>query len=490
MICLSDLTTPAVTAMTRAADLALALQGGGGNSSGAPAAESEGLPYLAIGVSLAVLFLFGVAMLIVRRYKRCPSNKVLVIYGKVSEGQSSRCLHGGGAFVWPLIQDFDYLHLDPMQIEIPLRGALSMENIRVNVPSVFTVAIGTEGAAPVLARRLKTAIEGLLPADLGRVARFAAALRPAVAARLLDGAARRRVWARFFDGPAQAHLLAGDVAKAHDAVERAFGNGGANETERGSVALVGAGPGDPDLLTLKAVRALQAADVIVYDRLVGPRVLELARRDAERIAVGKSPGGPSVPQSEIDALLVDQARAGRRVVRLKGGDPLVFGRAAEELAALRAAGVPVEVVPGITAAAGCAAAIALPLTTRERTRSLTLLTGSAVDGPAEHDWADLARPGRAFAVYMGVRTAGHIERRLRAAGIDPATPVTVVENGTRPEQRVIDGRIDGLADLIDAHRVRGPAIIFVGLARGEAVAATARVVPFPAPDARPERIAV
>jgi uroporphyrin-III C-methyltransferase / precorrin-2 dehydrogenase / sirohydrochlorin ferrochelatase len=255
--------------------------------------------------------------------------------------------------------------------------------------------------------------------------------------------------------------LAGAYDEAARLVEREL-DGGAAMPARGRVTLVGAGPGDPDLLTLKALRALQAADVIVADRLVPPAILDRARRDAERVLVGKTPGRPSPSQAEINAVLLREAAAGKHVVRLKGGDPFVFGRGGEELAALRAAGIPVEVVPGITAAAGCAAAVGLALTERDERRSVTLLTGHASAGPAEHDWAALARPGQLLAVYMGVGAAAHIRGRLLAAGMDRRTPVTVVENGTLPSQKSATGTIGRLAEtLIDAS-IRGPAVIFVG----------------------------
>jgi uroporphyrin-III C-methyltransferase/precorrin-2 dehydrogenase/sirohydrochlorin ferrochelatase len=230
----------------------------------------------------------------------------------------------------------------------------------------------------------------------------------------------------------------------------------------GRVTLVGAGPGDPDLLTFKAMRALQDADVIVADRLVSPAILDRARRDALRIMVGKTPGQPSPSQSEINAIFLREAAAGRHVVRLKGGDPFVFGRGGEELSVLRAAGVPVEIVPGVTAAMGCAAAVGLALTERDQRRSLTLLTGHASDGPAEHDWTALARPGQLLAIYMGVGAAGRIQSRLLSAGIDSATPVTVVENGTLPSQKVATGTIDRLVETLIEAAIKGPAMIFVG----------------------------
>ncbi len=260
----------------------------------------------------------------------------------------------------------------------------------------------------------------------------------------------------------------------------------------GTVSLVGAGPGDPELLTVRALRRLAAADVVVHDRLVGAAILALARPDARLVAVGKASGGPSVAQDEINRILVSEALGGAFVVRLKGGDPYVFGRGAEEQAALVAAGVPVEVVPGITAAVGCAAAIGLPLTARGRNRGVALVTGMTGQGPARHEWQALARAGLPFALYMGVATAAHTQACLVAAGIDPDTPVVIVENGTLPGQRSLETVVGSLAGAIAAAAVKGPAVVYVGIppvagtrtARVDLPAPGAEVVPFPGP-ARP-----
>ena len=281
------------------------------------------------------------------------------------------------------------------------------------------IAIGSEGAAPVLVRRIRTMLEASLPARLGRLASLAQGLRRQVAVRLKP-AGRRSYWEGFFDGPAAAAALHGDEAEAERLAVESLEAG---EIARvGRVSLVGAGPGDPDLLTLKAVQTLQAADVIVADRLVPAAILEKARRDARRIHVGKTPGGPSTPQDEINAILVAEAQAGNRVVRLKGGDPFVFGRAVEEIEALHAAGIAVEVVPGVTAALGAAASARVAVTARGERRALTILTGATAEGPAEHDWQALARPGQALAVYMGVGTAALLGTSSPRARHRPAHP--------------------------------------------------------------------
>lgn len=232
---------------------------------------------------------------------------------------------------------------------------------------------------------------------------------------------------------------------------------------RGQVALIGCGPGDPELLTLKALRWLERADVIVTDRLVGPGVLERRRADAEIIDVGKEPGGHAIAQSDINRIMVREALKGRHVARLKGGDGFVFGRAVEEMAALRAAGIEVEIIPGITAAHGCAASVALPLTVRDAIRQFSLVTGATASGDIELDWEALSRPGQSFAVYMGVASAPRLRTKLLAAGARPDTPVVIVENGTLETERTILATLDDVAAALSAHAIKGPAILFVGL---------------------------
>ena len=270
-----------------------------------------------------------------------------------------------------------------------------------------TVAIGTEGAAPVLAREIKTRLETWLPANFGALAERAQGLRDLVADRIPDVRARRRLWERLLSGPFRRAVLSGADAEAGRilAAELQGGNVQAPDLITGRVALIGCGPGDPDLLTLRALQRLQEADVLVVDRLVNPKILEYARRDAERIFVGKTPGGPTTAQAEIDRILVREAQAGKVVARLKGGDPFIFGRAAEEMAALQAAGIGVEVVPGVTAAHACAARIGLPVTLRERVRQFSVVTGTTADGEPDLDWSALAAEGAAFVIYMGVGNA-------------------------------------------------------------------------------------
>jgi len=326
----------------------------------------------------------------------------------------------------------------------------------------LVIAVGTEGEAPTLAQGIRSSLETELPPFLGALTKAAGALRGRVAKALPAGRVRREFWRRYFYGSIRDAFLRGPDEFDRE-VDLALESG--RQSRSGRVSLVGAGPGDPELLTLKAQRKLNEADVIVYDRLIGPTILEYARRDAERIAVGKFPGKPSIHQEQINQILIREAKAGKHVVRLKGGDPYVFGRGGEEQAALEAQGIAVDVVPGITAALGCAAAIGLPLTQRGRNQSLTILTGASEDGLPEHDWRALARSVQALAIYMGVGTAGHLQVRLLNAGIDPSTPVTIVENGTLSEERTFETVIGDLHGVINSKEIVGPAMIYVGLTR-------------------------
>ncbi|MBC6417021.1 MAG: uroporphyrinogen-III C-methyltransferase [Rhodospirillales bacterium] len=322
------------------------------------------------------------------------------------------------------------------------------------------VAIGSNGGAPVLVRRLRERIEAALPSGLGRLAAFAQRFRSAVAATRPPGDARRRFWEGFFDGPVAARVLDGREDEACDEMLQLI-NAAEQPAPAGSVSLVGVGPGDPDLLTLKALRAMQDADTVLYDALIGPEILDYVRRDAERICVGKRKGAHCKSQKEILELLRERAAAGRRVVRLKSGDPFLFGRGGEELVYLRQHGIAAEIVPGITAALGAAAAAEIPLTHRGLAQSCSILTGHGKDGEPNLDPALLAGQGT-LAIYMGLSVAKRLAERIVAAGRPAGTPVAVVERATWKDQRTLYGTLETLGDLVRREAVAGPALLIVG----------------------------
>jgi len=331
--------------------------------------------------------------------------------------------------------------------------------------SPIAIAISTDGAAPVLAQTIRGKIEALLHPTLGSWALAAKDWRDVVKARLPMGAARRDLWRRFADA-----ALASRQRPSQEALEQLFAD--AAPSTGGSVVLVGAGPGDPELLTVKALRALQSADVIMYDRLVGTDILELGRREAVRILVGKTGGGKSCRQSDINDRMVALALEGKRVVRLKGGDPMVFGRANEEIAACRAAGIPVTSVPGITAALGAASQLCLSLTDRRRARRLQFVTGHSESGHApEHDWVQLADPWTTTVFYMGARTLHEMLPKLLAAGLESSTPALAIAGATTDQSRHIMTTVAGLADAIAALDHGQPCLIIMGRAVGIEMAA-------------------
>lgn len=322
------------------------------------------------------------------------------------------------------------------------------------------IAISSAGAAPMVARHVRRQIETLFDDAWGSLTELFGRNRIRIRDRFPDTAVRRR----FFDT-----LIAGALPRLlrqrqFDAAQRHLDDAlhvSAVDTQ-GSVVLVGAGPGDPGLLTLNALRALNQADVILHDRLVSDAVLQLSRRDAERIEVGKSAGSHSVRQEQIHALMLEHARRGRRVVRLKGGDPFVFGRGGEELEFLRGHDIPFEVVPGITAAVACAAYAGIPLTHRDHAQSLRLVTAHCRDSLDTLDWQALGAERQTLAFYMGVAGLETIRERLVAAGRDPGTPFALIENGSRPEQRVVTGALTDLPETARQHAIHSPALLIVG----------------------------
>ncbi len=329
----------------------------------------------------------------------------------------------------------------------------------------IAVAITSTGVGPVLARHIRARIEALLPRGTGDLARLAESLRGAASKLIVDGAARRRFWARFFSGSVATNIYAGNTDLARSEAQRLL-NGG--DDQAGFVWLVGAGPGAEDLLTLRAQRLLQEADVIVHDALVPAAVVAMGRRDAQRISVGKRKGAHSVPQTKINELLVQLGLDGRKVVRLKAGDPMIFGRAAEEMEALREAGVDFEVVPGVTAAFAAAASAQLPLTLRGVASTLVFATGHNAKSETLPEWAGLALKGATVAVYMGRTVAAAVARKLVAAGMRPETPVAIIENAAHPEERQFAGRLNELCELEGRPEIDGPVLIVIGEAVGHA----------------------
>ncbi|BCJ91854.1 siroheme synthase [Terrihabitans soli] len=322
-------------------------------------------------------------------------------------------------------------------------------------------AIGTEGAAPVLARRLRAKIEALLPARLGDLADLIGSRRAKLAESAHDVSARRAFWEKIVDGPIGAAALDGRLEDAATALDAEISGRLKDEQRQGVVYLVGAGPGDPELLTLKALRVLQDADIIFHDDLVTPDILDLARRDAERVFVGKRAGQKCVAQRDINTELAASARRGLRVVRLKGGDPFVFGRGGEELEHLEEQGIDVVVVPGITAALGCAAEAGLPLTYRKESARLTLLTAHRAADAEAIDWSGLVRRDTTLAVYMGRATCSVVADGLISAGRDPETPVVVIARGTRPDAHSVAGTLKELPSLVKEVG-EGPALLVLG----------------------------
>ncbi|QHQ36396.1 siroheme synthase CysG [Algicella marina] len=330
-----------------------------------------------------------------------------------------------------------------------------------------TIAIGTEGAAPILARKIKAELEERLPSSLGLLARIGQAFRPR-ADVLPMGGKRRNFWTRFYFERGPEALKDGDGA-AELALEELLAEELAARPAPGHVWLVGTGPGDPELLTLKARRLLHEAEVVIHDRLVPAPILELARREATVIEVGKIPYGPSWSQDDINDLLVEHGR-GSNVVRLKSGDPGIFGRLDEEMDALDAAGIAFDIVPGITSSAAAAASIKTSLTKRGRNSSFRILTGHDVKGFAEQDWRDLAKPGAVAAIYMGVKAATFLRGRLMIHGAAEDAPVTAIENASRPDQRVIATTLIDLPDALEAAAPAGPVMLFLGLSPRAAAA--------------------
>ncbi len=335
------------------------------------------------------------------------------------------------------------------------------------VPSIVDrspviIAIGTGGASPVLARMLKARLETLIPAAYGRLAGIAREFRDQVKAALGSVDSRRGFWEKVFQGQVAELVFAGKENQARAELRAMIQATEDAEFEKGEVYLVGAGPGDPDLLTFRALRLMQRADVVLYDRLVAPAIVDLVRRDADRIFVGKEKSNHVVPQPEINELLLSLAQEGKRVLRLKGGDPFIFGRGGEEIEDLVRHNIPFQVIPGITAAAGCASYAGIPLTHRDHAQSCLFVTGHLKDGSVDLNWDALCQPGQTVVVYMGLTGLESICREMIRHGLKDTTPAALIQQGTTLNQRVIAATLDSLPDAVAAANVRAPTLLVVG----------------------------
>ena len=326
--------------------------------------------------------------------------------------------------------------------------------------SPLVVAVSSGGDAPVLARLIRAKLETWIPAAYGELAGLGARFRDKVKALYPDVNQRRGFWEDVFQGPIAERQLAGQGAEAERLLQAKID--GASYQAPGEVYLVGAGPGDPDLLTFRALRLMQQADVVLYDRLVAPAIIELCRRDAERIYVGKRRADHAVPQDQINQLLVTLARQGKRVLRLKGGDPFIFGRGGEEIEELAEQGIPFQVVPGITAASGCSAYAGIPLTHRDYAQSVRFVTGHLKDGTSNLPWNDLVAPAQTLVFYMGLVGLPTICAELIRHGRAADTPAALVQQGTTPNQRVFTGTLADLPALVAEHEVHAPTLVIVG----------------------------
>ena len=376
----------------------------------------------------------------------------------------------GNALVFAATDDADVnqqVHACASTLGVPVNVVDQPELCTFVMPSIVdrspvVVAVSTGGASPVLARLIRAKLETLIPAGYGRLATLAAEFRERVKKRISNPVQRRRFWEAVLDGPVAEQVHAGQDKAARASLEDQLDSVDSGARPQGAVYLVGAGPGDPDLLTFRALRLMQLADVVVYDRLVSSEVLALVRREAELIYAGKERANHSLPQEEINALLLRLAKEGKRVVRLKGGDPFIFGRGGEEIETLLDEGISFEVVPGITAAAGCAAYAGIPLTHRDYAQSVLFVTGHLKDGTVNLNWTALLQPNQTLVFYMGLQGVRQIFEELRRRGLDDSTPAALVQQGTLRSQKVFAGTIATLPDIVERNQVKAPTLIIVG----------------------------
>ena len=353
------------------------------------------------------------------------------------------------------------------QRNIPINVADNPDLCNFIMPSIIDrspvqIAVSTGGASPVLARLIRTRLEGLIPASYGKLGKLVEQFRDKVKAAFPNVEQRRHFWENILEGTVAEQVFAGREDDALNLLQKAVDDAAELPEMVGEVFLVGAGPGDPDLLTFRALRLMQKADVVVYDRLVSPAIIELVRRDAEVVYVGKERAKHTMPQESINQLLVRLAREGKRVLRLKGGDPFIFGRGGEEIEELAQENIPFQIVPGITAANGCASYAGIPLTHRDYAQSCIFVTGHLKDGSVDLNWKALAQPNQTIVFYMGLHGAPALCKELVANGLKPATPVALVEQGTTPQQRVITATLDTLLDVVANEDIKPPTLIIVG----------------------------
>lgn len=339
-----------------------------------------------------------------------------------------------------------------------------LPHCRFMVPAIvdrspLVLSIASNGTSPVLSRQIRTQLESIIPHGMGKLAEFSGKWRAAVKAKIINPDERRIFWEDLYASPLKEQVFNDNMAEADRLIEQALMQW---QKPKGEVYLVGAGPGDPELLTLKALRLMQQADVAIYDRLVSPAILELCRRDADKVYVGKARSNHSVPQEGINALLVEYAGKGKRVCRLKGGDPFIFGRGGEEIQELFAAGVTFQVVPGITAASGCAAYAGIPLTHRDYAQSVRFLTGHLKEGSPELPWQELVYPNQTLVLYMGLVGLEKICAQLIAHGQRSDMPVALISKGTTPEQKVVVGTLADIADKVTQHHIQAPTLTIIG----------------------------
>ncbi|MBK1694851.1 uroporphyrinogen-III C-methyltransferase [Chromatium weissei] len=350
--------------------------------------------------------------------------------------------------------------------EIPVNVVDDPDACTFLLPSIIdrspvTIAVSSGRASPVLARMLRTRLESLIPAGYGRLAALAGRYRQRVKLQFTEQRDRRRFWDRVLQGAVAERIFAGQFADAEAVIEREL-TANAQNVEMGEVYLVGAGPGDPDLLTFRALRLMQQADVVVYDRLVAEPILQMTRRDARRIYVGKERNHHAMRQEEINQLLADLAKDGHRVLRLKGGDPFIFGRGGEEIDTLAAEGVPFQVIPGITAASGCSAYAGIPLTHRDYAQSVIFVTGHLKDGTININWPALAQPNQTVVFYMGLIGLPIIVEQLLAHGVASTMPIALIQQGTTHQQRVYTGTLATILELVTADPPQPPTLLIVG----------------------------